>query len=39
VMGNFGKTAASDANALRLAARDLSPRRDAARSRPGSDRG
>ena len=39
VMRGFGKTATSDANTLRLAARDLSPRRDAARARPGSDRG
>lgn len=36
VMRSFGRASASDANALRLAARDLSPRRDAARSR---DRG
>jgi CDP-6-deoxy-D-xylo-4-hexulose-3-dehydrase len=38
-MRRFGKTAASDANALRLAARDLSPWRKAGRSRPVQERG
>lgn len=39
VMRSFGRASASDANDLRLAARDLSPRRDAARGRPASELG
>ena len=39
VMRAFGQTAAADPNTLRLAARDLSPRREAARPRPDLDRG
>lgn len=38
VMRAFGRTATADANTLRLAARDLSPRRDAARARQRPER-
>ncbi len=39
VMRDFGRTGDSDPHALRLAARELSPRREATRARPEVDRG